>query len=410
MYKKANLKTIILLLNVLLLGVFIGCSSSDDSDSSSQNPDDNNDGPENELPGDLSLLETYFSDPSEVRSSKETAVITDNLKRYIGSAVEGSEIYLNIYTFKDMSVAEALDRAAVRGVNVHVMVDSSRTEYWEDNEPAAKFLKESFESSSGSEVVGINNDISVNHHKHAAFSEVKLGDESIKNVVFSMSTNFTTGQYKKLQDAQVLGGNEGLYEVVVSNWETMKGFRQSGTGHEFERSSYTSDDGKVTFEFLPMRENGEWNGHHPFMDILDKVTDYENDTVRVGQSLWKSTKSQMKIVDRLMEMQKGGAQVEIILSRRSGFDSEIIRAMDKLADEGADVLFLSKNNYSAMHSKYMMIKGNWDGKDNKWVIAGSTNFTDNAVQRAYDLVTFIKYKKVYNNYEKNFKKIQKAYR
>lgn len=405
----------ILLFLMIIVCALTGCSGDDKQERSGEktdpepNPSEKYDSA-TAIPERLSYVPvTIFSNSASVFANGKSKVIVDELIKYIDGAVEDSEIYVNVYTFQDMKLAEALVRAHKRNVEVHVMVDSSSTSKWETNKPVVDFLNKEFKGEVKSEVVGMNNDISVNHHKHILLSKVKTEEGFLNNIVFSTSTNFDERQYEVLQDAIVFGNDEKLYKSVLLNWEIMKDLSKEGTGDKYEYHTYQSDDDEIVFHFLPMRENGEWNGQHPFFEILKKADNYENTKVRLGMSLWKSQKSQMQIVDRLMDIQKGGGQVELILRFResSDFDQVFLGEMEKLELAGGVVFFLPGKH--VIHSKYMLLEGNWGGNDNKWVIAGSTNFTDNAVQRAYDLVTFTKSEEIFDEYLENFENIKEVF-
>lgn len=399
---------------LLVFAVIISCNNDDVSN--------RNDSKEKEDPGSedydstIAIPErlkdipvTIFSSPTSVFTNGKSTIIVDELIKYIDGAVRGSDIYVNVYTFEDMNLAEALARAHKRDVEVHVMVDSSSSEKWESNKAVAEFLTKSFLGDTKSEVVGMNNDISVNHHKHILLSKVKTVEGNLKNIVFSTSSNFDKRQYEVLQDAIVFGEDQKLYDSMLANWEMMKSLSKGGTGDHYQYHTYQSDNNEIIFHFLPMRENGKWNGRHPFFDLLEKVDDYESTKVRIGMSLWKNQKSQMQIVDRLMEIQKNGGQVELILrfKESSDFDQEFLTEMKELEKRGAVVFFLPGKH--VIHSKYMLLEGYWGGDDNKWVIAGTTNFTDNAVQRAYDLITVTKDENVYDEYLSNFENIKEVF-
>lgn len=345
-----------------------------------------------------------FSEPVEIKKGKPSTIIVDKLIQLIDGAQEKSDIFMNIYDFRDEDLASALIKAANRGVNVRVLVDSSNNRSFQRNELVYRMFKKSFDNSPGrnSGVFGFYNDISINHHKHAIFSKTKFQGTSLNHVVFNTSSNFNQIQYEVLQDATIIGESKELYDAFLENWFKMFSLRKSGTKNKFEYSSYTLKNREIEARFLPLRKNGMEVDAHPFSEFLKEATKFQIDTIRIGMSLWSDEDEQVEIAKSLLLLQSENVYVEIILRFKDSknYGNGLLSLLKLINEKGGKVFFLP--NEKIIHSKYMMIKGEKDEAPLNWLIAGSTNFTNNAVWRAYDLVLFIKNEQVFKEYEKNF--------
>src|SRR5690625_3330169 len=106
----------------------------------------------------IKFPKTYFSDPEVIKNGDTSRIIVHNLIKFIDAAVSNSDIYINIYQFEDKTLARSLVDADTRGVDVHVLMDSSKTKSWNGNKCIARYLQDSLNNSPGSEVVLYNND------------------------------------------------------------------------------------------------------------------------------------------------------------------------------------------------------------------------------------------------------------
>lgn len=231
----------------LLLLVFWGCSNKNKktSDSDGEAKGGITEVSDNILSGDLKFPKTYFSNPKTIKKGDTSRIIVDNLIKYIDAAVRNSDIYFNIYQFEDKPLARSLVRADARGVDVHVLIDSSKTNSWKKNKPIAQYLQDSLGSSPGSEVVMFHNDVaeaSINHHKHLLLSEVATENGNLKDIIFTTSSNFSNRQFEVLQDAIVFDEGKGLYNATLSNWKKMKSYAQSGTKNNYSHETFTTHD------------------------------------------------------------------------------------------------------------------------------------------------------------------------
>jgi len=110
MYSKSNL------LFLVLISLFISCSSSDDNNS--EKPEV----PEKEI----NFTRALFTDPVKTRNSQSDTKLMDQLIDLVKNTPESEKIYLNIYLLDYQPLLNEIRKAYDRGVEIHAVIDNSR--------------------------------------------------------------------------------------------------------------------------------------------------------------------------------------------------------------------------------------------------------------------------------------------
>jgi phosphatidylserine/phosphatidylglycerophosphate/cardiolipin synthase-like enzyme len=355
----------------------------------------------------ISINKVLFTNPAKVKLRVENSTeIFDQLITYFDAAVKGSDIYVSIYLADYTPITAAITRTHLRGVNVHVLVDQSRDESVETNVLFIEGLKNMLTGNSSFTIV--NSDISggssgsINHHKFVLFSALDLKDEGIaKNVVFSSSSNWTTSDMKKIQDAVIIS-NESYYNAFLANWTSIKKYAVSGMKN-FNYQIYSSADHNLNAYFFPRLTNGVFDGGDTVIEILDKISDFSKVTVQVAMSDWAD--SRVATVKKLMELLDKGVKVEVIAKSSAG--PLIQHELELLKAKGAyvKVLVLPIN----IHTKFMLIKGKWDGVESEVIVTGTHNFTTNALRSNNEVIVLLKNNPMFKDYQAYYNNLKNTF-
>lgn len=345
------------------------------------------------------IQKALFTDPAKVKTVSSSTVIMDELIKYFDHAPAGSKIHFSIFGFSYQPLIDAIKRAQQRGVEINAMIDYSREETIKENAKPIDELRKALRSPS--RVITVKSDAgssSINHHKHALFSEVNLPEGTAKNVVFSTSHNFSLADTRKVQDAVVIS-DDGLYNAFLGNWNDMASRAQSGMKN-FTYRTYETDS--LNAFFFPRRKNGAWDGSDTVIDILNKISDYQNATVQVGMSDW--VVSRIITAQKLTELREKGVNVQVIAKDKA--DPEILDELNKLKSKGGDVKILKMP--VNIHSKFILIKGTWDGKPQEILITGTHNFTTNALRNNNEVILLFKNNPLFKDYQDYFAKLKQV--
>lgn len=385
MYSKFNL------LFLVLISLFISCSSSDDNNS--EKPEV----PEKEI----NFTRALFTDPVKTRNSQSDTKLMDQLIDLVKNTPESEKIYLNIYLLDYQPLLNEIRKAYDRGVEIHAVVDNSRENASvKTNKNTFQFLEGILEAPS--EIIKVTSDAtgnSINHHKTALFSKVESEDGIAENVVFTTSHNFTTSGTKKIQDA-ILTTNEGLYKAFLDDWEIIKSFAE--TGMKNYSYNHKSIGDSINTYFFPRRQNGAWDGEDNYLDILDEVKNFSEAEVRVVMSDWSRT----EVSDKLAEIQNEGYKVKVITKNKEG-NMPAIEKLKPVAENGGEVNIVDMSNGNT-HSKFVLIKGQKDGKERNLVYTGTHNFTYNALRNNNEVIVELINSSLFEDYWNYFEELEKG--
>ncbi|MFB6456231.1 phosphatidylserine/phosphatidylglycerophosphate/cardiolipin synthase family protein [Chitinophaga sp. Hz27] len=353
------------------------------------------------VPVHISFPSAVFTAPDVVGAGISSPLIMNRAISLIDATPAEAAIHMSAYGFDHKGIINALKRAANRGVHVFVLIDISREETQEQNQPVIRELQHA-----GANLVAKSfyNDASksaINHNKFILFSKLVTDRDTAANIVFQTSHNFTEADTKKVQDAVVLQ-QEGLYKAYLNYWTDMESRAVSGMKN-YQYKEYNDDVAGIRACFLPMRKNGAFTGDDFIIDILNDITDPANTTVRVGMSDWVN--SRLNVAQKLHELLKKGAKIELVVKNK--IDDSIIDEIAQMEKEGAYVKMLNLEDKSRprqnIHSKFMMIDGEYQHQRVRMVVTGSHNFTQNALQNNCETELLLRDPGIYSAYEDNYK-------
>ncbi|MBB6612832.1 hypothetical protein H7F15_17455 [Pontibacter sp. Tf4] len=392
MYKPTSLLVALMLL-------FVSCS-----DDSTSNPTPTPDVPEKETvtPVNAAFPDAVFTDVTQVSQGKTSLTILDRLIALINATPEGETIHLNIFLFNYQPLVQAVKTASERGVIMNVMMDLSREESHDTNPLVYHDLKRTVEAKKG-KVITIVNDASttaINHNKFVIFTKVKTTNGDVPNVVFQTSHNFTEADARKFQDAIMLT-HTGLYDAYKTYWADMQAKATAGM-KDYYYKEYTDAGTGITAYFMPKRRNGTAYGEDTIIEFLNSIQDPATATIKIGMSDWTNTR--LNIVQKLAELQTKGAKIEVVVKDK--IDDSIMTGLRDMQKKGAylKVYDISKAN---IHSKFLLIEGNWQGNGNaKVLITGSHNFTQNALRNNNETMVLLKNHALFTNYSAYFERLK----
>lgn len=372
-----------------------------------KNPDDSANKLAQVIPLQSPVPDAFFTDLSKVGNGLASPVIMDRLIAMLDAAPQGSSVSLCIFEFDHAGVIDALRRANDRGVILRLMIDMSREETIAQNPPTVSKLRSFINSSS--EVVVIKSDAgtsSINHNKFVLFSQLETKSGKVENVIFQTSHNFTVDDTKKIQDVVILS-QKGLYDAYLAYWNDMKAKAENGM-KDYYYKEYDNPVTGLTACFFPKRRDGATYGADNIIEILDAITEPATALIRIGMSDWVA--SRINIVQKLDELLAQGATIEVIVKSKA--DQEILDGLENLRIKGAYVkiynLTYSNQVKINIHSKFMLIRGEWKGEQCDLLVTGSHNFTTNALRYNNEALLILKnhndffstYMKVYDDMKK----------
>lgn len=372
-----------------------------------KNPDDSANKLAQVIPLQSPVPDAFFTDLSKVGNGLASPVIMDRLIAMLDAAPQGSSVSLCIFEFDHAGVIDALKRANDRGVILRLMIDMSREETIAQNPPTISKLRSFINSSS--EVVVIKSDAgtsSINHNKFVLFSQLETKSGKVENVIFQTSHNFTVDDTKKIQDVVILS-QKGLYDAYLAYWNDMKAKAENGM-KDYYYKEYDNPVTGLTACFFPKRRDGATYGADNIIEILDAITEPTTALIRIGMSDWVA--SRINIVQKLDELLAQGATIEVIVKSKA--DQEILDGLENLRIKGAYVkiynLTYSNQVKINIHSKFMLIRGEWKGEQCDLLVTGSHNFTTNALRYNNEALLILKnhndffstYMKVYDDMKK----------
>jgi phosphatidylserine/phosphatidylglycerophosphate/cardiolipin synthase-like enzyme len=356
-------------------------------------------------PINITFPEADFTDPSQIAQGNRSKAITGRLEDLINAAPKGASIYMSIYGFDikaEDGLRSAVRKAVIRGVKIHIMLDDQKP-----NDPTVEVLSA---ISKAIDLVVIHNDMSggINHNKFALFSDLITKTGNAKHVVFTTSQNWGPHSETEIQNAVILM-NKGLYEAYKEYWKDMKS-RADNDMANFQFRTFNDSEEGISAIFYPKRKNGHYFGPDPIANILDNITDPASTTIQIEMPFW--TQGRPAIISKLKTLLHSGARVEIVV--RSSVP--VYDALVDLSDQGA---YVKMYNYThepnvkriKLHSKVMMIRGEWKGEKTKLVITGSENYAVAGLKTSNDNniilnSRYFNHPRFFNRFEDNFNKIK----
>lgn len=296
-------------------------------------------------------------------------VIQNHIYDLLDSADVGSTVSWAIYQFGMDRARDSIKAAVARGVNVHLVADkdSLNTHQFVDtmnflnNNKAPNIKNPSWCLVNYNGGVGDN----INHDKFFLFSSV----QGKTKVWVQSSANLTN--IKNWNNAVTVVGHPTIYDGYLTRFNAIKTAATSGKHH---KAPYTTvDDGSYKAYFYP-----EPPSKDTLLDIINNVTGGKGTYIDIACYLFLLP----DVASALKRLAKRGVRVRLAYTdaaTHSESTADIIRS----APGSKVVRFENRTSYSLpynyLHSKYMIIDGEYLGKKQKIVWTGSLNFTENAL-------------------------------
>lgn len=382
---------------VLLIALIYGCAGAE----TPVQPDTTESESKDAVPVEFSDDEVLFTDSEVIAEGEISPVIFDRLLDLIHATPDGESIHLSIYLFDYEPMIEALTAAHGRGVSLNIMMDMSDRS---DNLATANRFTE---LGDGVDIVRVFNDagrIAINHNKFVLFSEVETTTGSEEHVVVQTSQNFKESGAKKLQDALILR-DERLFEAYLNYWQEMKNRAGEGMA-DFEFMTYHSPEEKLEAYFYPKRIEGRYDGEDTVIELLNNISDPASAEIKIGMSAWSD--SRVHIVDKLEELIRQGATVDIIT--KSSIGAQVLERLEAIDSPNANILIFNMSNEGPprinIHTKLMLIEGEWSGEKMKLLVTGTQNFTNNALKNNNEVTLLLKNHEFFSEYNSYFEALK----
>ncbi len=391
--------------NYFLIVLFLIFLSACSKDNEFDNGLDGNNPGEQYPKNEITIRQSIFMNLNNVREKSSDTRIMDSLIYYVDHVPKGESLHMSIYLFDYKPLVTSIVKAIQREVTVNLLIDSSHVD------ESMVINKSTFTSlgiatkNTSSRLIAVKNNItatSINHEKYVLFSKLSLPYGEAKNVVFSTSHNFQTSDTKKVQDAIVMS-DKALYDTFLRNWDKIASLADS----KMKNFEYTVEniDNNTKAIFFPRLKNGSWDNGDPIVEILDKLTNFSSkDTICVGMAGF--TNPRKSIAEKLASLQKKGVQVEVV-TREAETGNEVLSNLGQVSANGGYVKLLTTSQVN-IHSKFMLIKGFYEGKHQTILLSGSENYSGNALYNNNEQLLMLMNSPLFNDYWKYFKDIKQT--
>lgn len=354
----------------------------------------------------LNLPEANFTNPAAIYyQGIHSFTILERFRQILNAVPSGDSVYMSMFLFNDTETEKAIIKASTRGVYINLLVDSSREASSKQNEASFNVLRQ---IKKGNFLTVVNSlydkkgNSGIDHNKFALFSKVETNAGILKYVIFQTSNNFTKPQCTYFQDNVILS-NEGLYKAYRRAWQDIA-LHAKKNMDELRFQQY--DDEEVHAYFFPKTNSGRFFGNDPVINILESIKNPSNAEIRIMMYAWNMGRK--KIVQKLADLIEKGAHISILLD--GGASSLAIRKeLQTLSSKGAIIRIFNKAEgpiKKSIHSKYMLIEENENGKHHTLIATGSENYTTSALKQNNETLLLLKNSSLYQYYLNNFEKVK----
>lgn len=306
-------------------------------------------------------FETVFSRRPDANGRDTT--VEDRIIRLIDSALPGSRIRVAIYTFTRSGPADALVRAAARGVDVRVVLDGDADGIGSEVTTLRTGLGAAnvhLCDAPGSACVGSG----IMHHKTFLFSALADGST---NVVAQASHNLTTTQLTMHNNAVIIRGDAALFATYERTWNDLWADVEIP-------DYYRVDDGDLATRvyFFPRPTGGDTS-----VSILGNISCDGTARIRVAMAFF--TDARRDVATALAARAREGCDVRVVAG-----DAEIplgSAVASTLTAAGVEIVRYPDRSGWSLHSKYMLIDALYAGSTahRRLVFTGSHNWTGPAL-------------------------------
>ncbi|MGW7076274.1 phospholipase D-like domain-containing protein [Streptomyces sp. NPDC054866] len=373
--------------------------------------------------GEPPLVEApLFNDPKG--TPEQQHAIRTRLIELTNAAVPGSTIKVAVYHVWEASVVDALLAARNRGVHVQMVLDESsrsdrpaNTSYarlaaklgTDKNKPSFVTLCPTGKSCLGDPTYGK----SIMHNKFWLFSQV----EGARDVVVQTTSNSTPSAHTKFyNDALQLPNNPTMYEAYADYFAEM--IRKDWRNWDYR----TVSDGLYKAYFFP--RSGTVNETDTMYSVLNNVQCNYKDAAGVPRhtnvraSIFKITRKQ--IADKLVSLKKAGCTVSIVYAETDSAKSQggTPGTWEALHKTGGPTMRCFNDDRDPLHpgtklvtpyiihSKYLLIDGKYDGRQNKLSFTGSQNYTAPALRENDEAIVKVDDDSVHDAYRGHFDRVR----
>lgn len=279
--------------------------------------------------------------------------IENRLLELIAMTEDGSSIRVSMFSWTRDPVAEALVDAFARGVDVRVVIDHGAS----DLEPA-RILRDGLGDDrvvacgAGTACIGDG----INHNKFFLWSRTSDGAE---NVVAQSSANLTNTQLQKHNNLVIIRDDPALYDGYMQYWDDL-----AARSHDLDY--YRSVEGAGTKAYFFPRRSGD-----TIVNILENVDCSGGGDIRVAMAIFSDAR--VEVAQALRTLARNGCSVRAVLNDPG---PDIEEALDGEVDY---VDYFGRPEHDGVHSKYLLVDGDYDGAHRRLVWTGSHNYTGRAL-------------------------------
>ncbi|MFG3686640.1 phosphatidylserine/phosphatidylglycerophosphate/cardiolipin synthase family protein [Micromonospora sp. NPDC047740] len=363
-----------------------------------------------DLTDDLTVTATFpaytrFNVPAE--DGTRDRAIEDEIVALADGVPAGSYIRGAMYSWTSPVVADALARAAARGVVVRVVVDregegnvnldpanAAIQKLRAANLDDLVFCGSSSASVAGSSACIANHSNSINHNKFFTFST----SGTMKRVVLISSQNLTFSQNNLFNNAVVVHEDYDLYDHFTRYFNKMRAQQKNNDFYADADGYYKSPDTGVTVYHSP-RASGD-----TVANVLSYVTKYESGcSVEVAQASF--TNPRTAVASELLRIARLGCQVRVVYGAMGDQVHSILRGSANV--QLKKYWDAESSNYDGrvvtVHSKYLVVKGSYNGTAGRTIVfTGSHNLTGPSLRDHDETFVKIENPTVSADYRANF--------
>jgi hypothetical protein len=391
-----------------------------------------------------------FNDP--LGTTAEQRAIFDQLINLINATPAGETIRAAMFEFADVEVANALNAAHNRGVNVKVIIDDSsyttngRTNpspAWDalrnpttglgSNDSARSWIvvcDDKFEDDDGVDDV-LRGCIgtpppnpSYNHNKFFLFSKVGPFDDgtSYSKVVFQTSSNLSNWYKVESYNDSVTFVDATVYDGYATYHEDMRRLRYTAAGdNRYYRSTPTGSTYRAYF--FP---RGDTSYNNPASDTivnaLNEVScaytgaDGKRRQTDIRVVVLNFLDSRIQVANKLASLRASGCWIDVIYTPPTGANvganTKVKQVLDAAGIQhlGCWITTPSPDIDVRVHNKFMLIDGDYSGDITPRVYTGSPNWDGSSLRssdQALVRITSATYHAAYLSY---FYKVRTACR
>jgi phosphatidylserine/phosphatidylglycerophosphate/cardiolipin synthase-like enzyme len=349
-----------------------------------------------------------FGNPWGTRSQKYA--ISSHVNQSIDSAPRGSTIQITTFALDLDTSMYKLIRAHNRGVNVKVIVNAmgeTRQVRRLKREFGQDITRRSFAITCTRSCRGVGGDM---HTKLYMFSQAGAA----RNVIMASSTNLShSGATKGWNDLFTIVGRPRLFADVTTVFNEMARDRALANPYRvFSLARYRAF-------FFPRR--GTDRTTDTVYNAMSAVRCFgaaggagsgERTVIRVGMFHWAGDRGVL-LATKLRQLDNAGCIVKVIYGAPS---TRVVSELRRPTRYGGIELYDSRYDLSGdgipdkyIHSKYMLVSGNFAGDRSSWqVFAGSANWVRAALRVGDDMILRVSGPSVHDRYAHNWETIRRS--